>query len=255
MGLTGNRCGHAPHAPALDLAVPVRTGQGGMPLVLTRAMEYLERYYESPSLFPTLDAANTSSRRQRSERREACVRLLKALLRYVDITSLRVGFASPEGFKPITLDLLVDATGMHKRRVERAHADLKTAGIISCKQPRDTRPDGQIIGLAGIRAISKHLWGRLGLSRLLSKQRKAHSQKLKRKAAERHKKQEMAASQGLTMNAIAQGVAKRPSGRKPGQGHQEDQRRLQLLALEIKRRRPELTADQVNQQARQELGM
>lgn len=259
MALTGNRCGHNPGSPVLDLIAPVQTGKGGMPLVITRAMEYLERYYSSPSLFPSLDAANASDRQQRSERREACVRLLKGLLRYLDIASLRVGFAGPEGFQPITLDLLVRDTGLPKRRLERAHRDLKAAGLLSCSQPRQRRPDGQIVGLAGIRAISKHLWGRLGLSTLLERQRKRHSQRLKRKRMEKLRARQDTpaekANRGLMNKAIANTLGgssrkkPKPETTAPPGVTDQDRKDQMLIALDLRRERPEMSAKEINELA------
>ncbi len=254
MPLTGNRCGHSPATPCLSLTAPVKTGQGGMPLVITRAMEYLERYYSSPSLFPSLDAANASDRQQRSERREACIRLLKGLLRYVDITSLRVGFATAEGFQPITLDLLVRDTGLTKRRLERAHRDLKAAGLLSCRQPRERSADGQIRGLAGVRAVSKHLWGRLGLGNLLKRQRKQHSARLRQKRMEKGATKAEKANTGLMMGAIrnAFGSSSRskpkPQPTPPGVTDQERRQHLKL-SLDLKRQHPDWTAKEVNQAA------
>lgn len=253
MALTGNRCGHNPGSPVLDLVTPVQTGKGGMPLVITRCMEYLERYYSSPSLFPSLDSANASERRQRSERREACVRLLKGLLRYVDITSLRVGFATPEGFQPITLDLLVRDTGLPKRRLERAHRDLKAAGLLSCKQPRQRSADGQIRGLAGVRAISKHLWGRLGLGNLLKRQRKQHSARLRDKRMQKHTRKEDRANAGLMMGALANAFGgssrkPKPTDTPPNVSDQERRQHLKL-ALDLKKQHPDWTAREVNQAA------
>jgi len=259
MEMTGNRCGHNPASPLLDLSATVPTGKGGMPLVITRAMEYLERYYSSPSLFPSLDAANASDRQQRSERREACIRLLKGLLRYLDIASLRVGFASADGFQPITLDLLVRDTGLPKRRLERAHRDLKAAGLLSCSQPRQRRPDGQIVGLAGIRAISKHLWGRLGLATLLERQRKRHSQQLKKKRMEKERARRETpaekANAGLMQRAIANtlgGSSRRkpkPETAGPPGATDQDRKDQMMIALDLRREHPDWTAKEINERA------
>lgn len=245
MVATGNRCGHSPSAPLLNLTVPVASGKGGMPLVITRAMEYLERYFSSPSLFPTLDAANQSDRQQRSERREACVRLLKALLRHVDIPSLRVGFQEPDGFKAVGLDLLVRDSGLLKRRAERAHHDLVQAGLLSCKQPRKRTEDGRVVGLNAIRCISKHLWGRLGLSRLLERQRKRHSDA----RTQREPKPETKAGAALASRAALQGfntpLPFRRSPRLP-QETEAVRKAHALAALRIRQARPELSRDEVN---------
>ena len=82
VNLGGNFCGHDPSDPILNTLNPVKTGKGGLPRVLSLCMERMDSYYARPSkVLPTLNAANGSQRQQRSERREACIRLLKALLK------------------------------------------------------------------------------------------------------------------------------------------------------------------------------
>jgi len=108
------------------LTKPVKTGKGGIPRVLTLCAERLKDYYNNPrQLIPSLDLANGSERQQRSERREACLLLLMALLKYMDLASLRVGIPTEDGFLSLTVDYLAKQTGMALRRVERALADLK----------------------------------------------------------------------------------------------------------------------------------
>jgi len=133
--LGGNFCGHDPRNPRFTLTRPAKTGQGGIPRVLTLCAERLKSYYAHPrQLIPSLDLANGSERQQRSERREACVLLLTALLKYADLASLRVGIPTPDGFLSLTVDYIAQQTGMTLKRVERALADLKTA------RPGDPRP-------------------------------------------------------------------------------------------------------------------
>jgi len=78
--LGGNFCGHDPRNPRFTLTRPAKTGKGGIPPILTELAARLEHYYAHPrQLIPSLDLANGSARRQRSERREACVLTAKAL--------------------------------------------------------------------------------------------------------------------------------------------------------------------------------
>jgi len=85
---------------------------------------------------PSLDLANGSNRQQRSERREACILMLTVLLKYTDLASLRIGIPTPDGFLSLTIDFLAKQTGMALRRAERALADLKAAGLVTCPTPQ-----------------------------------------------------------------------------------------------------------------------
>ena len=131
--LGGNFCGHDPQNPRLTLEKPAKTG---IPFVLTRLMALLKSYYDNPrQIIPSLDLANGSERQQRSERREACLLLLTVLLKYTDLASLRVGIPTEDGFLSLTVDYLAKQTGMALKRVERALADLKAAGLVTIANP------------------------------------------------------------------------------------------------------------------------
>ncbi len=179
----GNFCGHDPANPAFTLAKPAKKGKGGIPRVLTLCMERLKDYYYRPrKVIPSLDLANGSQRQQRSERREACVCLLAALLKRMDVTSLRVGVPTKDGFMNYTVDYIAKDTGMTLKRVERALHDLKAAGLVTVSQPRQLRPDGSWKGLAAVKAVSKQLFGVFGLASMLKKERDKASKRLKKKA-------------------------------------------------------------------------
>jgi len=128
----GNFCGHDPRNPRFTLTRPAKIGKGGIPPILTELAERLQDYYHRPrQLIPSLDLANGSNRQQRSERREACVLLLNALLKYTDLASLRVGIPTQNGFLSLTVDYIAKQTGMTLKRVERALADLKTSSLVT----------------------------------------------------------------------------------------------------------------------------
>ena len=178
----GNFCGHNPAKPAFGLTKLVKKGKGGIPLVLTTCMERITDYYKSPRLYiPSLDLANESDRRQRSERRESCVRTLIALLNHTDVTSLRVGFPTADGFVNLRFSKIVALTGMNKRRVSRAVHDLKAAGLLTVAQAREKSKDGTWKGLVAVKAVSKQLFSMFGLSDMLKFERKKASKKQKLK--------------------------------------------------------------------------
>jgi len=246
--LGGNFCGHDPRNPRFTLTRPAKTGQGGIPRVLTLCAERLKSYYAHPrQLIPSLDLANGSERQQRSERREACVLLLTALLKYADLASLRVGIPTPDGFLSLTVDYIAQQTGMTLKRVERALADLKTAGLVTLAQPRQRRPDGSWKGLAAVKAISRHLFTIFGLDRILKQERTKASQRLKQQAQQWAREAGQATSEekragqarlALALKALSS-LPGRPgvSGGKPKHkppDDLEDRRRLNLKLAELK---------------------
>lgn len=182
INLGGNYCSHDPDNPVLTLAKPALVGKGGIPRILTLCMERLDAYFTRPKkVIPSLNLANGSTRKQRSERRESCILLLKALIKRVDLVSLRVGIPTAEGFSCYTLDYVALDTGVALRRIERAMHDLKAAGIITVSQPREQQSDGSWKGLAAVKTISKHLFGLLGLAEMLKKERDKASKRMKQK--------------------------------------------------------------------------
>ena len=238
--LGGNFCGHDPRNPRFTLTRPAKTGKGGIPRVLTLCAERLQDYYHRPrQVIPSLDLVNGSARQQRSERREACVLLLTALLKYTDLASLRVGIPTPDGFLNLTVDYIAQQTGMTLRRAERALADLRTSGLVTIAQARKPLPDGSWKGLAAIKAISRHLFTIFSLGRILKKERTKASKRLKQKARQWAMKADKATHAGLAQVALTLKALRGNPGRKPEPRHKppddlEDRRRLNLKLAELK---------------------
>lgn len=176
----GNYCGHNPDAPRLGLVKP--TTLKNRPKILQRLQEELRQYYYSPSRLPSLNAANRSKRQQRSERREACLLVLAAVLEYTDLTSLRCGVPSADGFQSLTFEFLAEYIGIGMRRIERAVADIKFANILTVSQPRQLQEDGSYRGLAAIKSVNSLLFGAFGLLKWLKHERKRASERLAKKA-------------------------------------------------------------------------
>lgn len=83
------------HAPTPN---EIGAPRGNRPRILVEMQMRLDAYLDDPSRhLPTLNAANESVRQQRLERRTACVQLLRALLKYLDLVSLRVGIPQRDG--------------------------------------------------------------------------------------------------------------------------------------------------------------
>ena len=179
----GNYCGHSPESPRLGLLKPVTGSDKTLPGILRELQERLERYYSSPNTLPSLRNANRSAqgRRMRSERREACLLLLKAIIAHTDLVSLRCGFPSKQGFISLTLDWLTDFTGLGFRRAERALADLKRANLITVSQPRQLQEDGTWKGLAAVKAVNRLLFTAFGLGRRLQHEKQRASDRLAKK--------------------------------------------------------------------------
>lgn len=176
----GNFCGHQPDAPRLELVKP--STLNNRPKILQRLQEEVRQYYRSPSRLPSLNAANRSKRQQRSERREACILVLNAILEYTDLASLRCGVPTSSGFQSLTFEFLAQFTGMGLRRIERAVADLKFGNILTVSQPRQLQEDGSYKGLAAVKAVNSLLFGAFGLLKWLKHERQRASERLAKKA-------------------------------------------------------------------------
>lgn len=175
----GNFCGHSPDSPRLDL--PHASTLKARPRVLAKLQQEVRQYYRNPARLPSLNAANKSKRQQRSERREACLLALSAILEFTDLASLRCGIPTREGFVSLTIDYLVKFTGMGLRRMERAIADLKNANILTIAQPRQLNEDGTWRGLAAVKAVNRHLFTAFGLARWLKHERDRAAARLQKK--------------------------------------------------------------------------
>lgn len=184
---SGNRCGHSPAAPALALPAPPRVGLGGHPRILTTAAERLDEYYWAPvKVIPSLNAAHEGPRRQRSERREACIRLAKCLLKFCDLATMRVGIRP--GADPRRLDLkgvefLADQSGLTLRRAERALHDLQVAGLVFVREVRELQPDGGYRSFVAIKTLARDMFTVLGLSVALELERKKAKKRLEERIA------------------------------------------------------------------------
>ncbi|HEK2572444.1 TPA: hypothetical protein SMT25_005598 [Pseudomonas aeruginosa] len=176
----GNFCGHRPDAPRLELVKP--STDKTRPKILAELQSRVRQYYRSPRYIPSLNAANGSRRQQRSERREACLLLLNAILEFTDLSSLRCGVPTSAGFISLTLDYLVQYTGMNMRRAERAMADLKRANLLTVSQPRQLQEDGSWRGLAAVKAVNALLFTAFGLHERLRHERDRAAKRLAKKA-------------------------------------------------------------------------
>lgn len=262
----GNYCGHHPENPRIGLMEPVRKGKGGLPGVLTTLMERVVRYYDSPWTIPSLNLANQSTRQQRSERREACLSALWAILKYTDLASLRVGVPTPDGgFVSLTVRYLAKQTGLEQRRMERAIGDLKAAGLVGIHPRCKQRPDGSYQGKAAIKTVPSLLFALFGLGQRLKFERARAAKRLKKKQRQQQQapgNRTARARRSLTARAALdsagsalKGLGSKARGRKappngvPSGDEIEQRRQAQLLAVEYKQANPTWTATECREAA------
>jgi hypothetical protein len=218
----GNRCGHDPAHPQLDLA---RETSARMLAFITAAMATVEAFFHDRRNrpFPELLVLG-GCRFKRSERCEAIVRVLKCLLYFMDMVTLRVGLArANDHCIGITEQRIAGWTGLSFSRVQRALADLRAAGFLFSRQPRETRADGSFIGLAAVRTLSKNLFRRLGLSiRLELEQKRAHKRRQEQRLLDLKRESSTRPADPLLrrlVGRLARAVAADPSPPAPRTSH------------------------------------
>lgn len=190
MGLRLQRLRRQQVLPLLPagLPEPPRTGKGGLPAILTDAMAALSGYMAAPNrYFPILNAINGSTRQQRSERSGACMLLLAACLKYLDLASMRVGVPQENGtMLNLRVTWLAKHAGLSERRAERALRDLKMAGLIDIEQRHHRTGPDTWRGLVALKAVSKDVFAALGMTRRLDIERsKARMRQAMQQAATR----------------------------------------------------------------------
>lgn len=260
----GNYCGHDKHEPKFTLAKPLKKGKGGLPRILTLALERFHAYYANPSLFPSLNHANGSHRQQRSERREAIVVLMAVLLKYTDVASLRVGIPGNNGFSNLSLDWLAKQTGLSHDRAKRAWADLRSSAIISSTQYREKDSDGNWIGHNSVKCFSKSFFSALGLGRMLAFERKKASKRLYKKIEAANAKPNLSGKARFALytsmlgNRIASEQKRKCNAQKPSQAppdelSTEERKKLSQIKIRLKAENPDLSREERNNMALLEL--
>ena len=230
----GNRCGHEPATPRRFTPPPSHKAR---PTILLRLGERLHDYYGTPQgTLPSLNLANGSDRQQRSERREACLIVLNALIHYLDLVTLRVGIPKANGeVTGLTVDFLVERTTLCKRRVERATRDLVNAGIIRVHPVTKRDASGSYIGKGAIRTVTRTLFAVFGLEGWLKHERDRAAAK-RRKLRMRMMKRDMARRDMFTGDLFKQ-------RRQPGRPEESQNRTAELTRLMASR--PDLSIEAI----------
>ena len=194
------------------------------PQILREIKLRLQRYFTSPAgWLPQLNAANGSPRQQRSERREACVQLLRAFVKYCDLRTLRVGVPGKEGWLDFTFDYLAEQAGLPLRRAERALKDLKGAKLVTVRrqcevqEAQDSANKVRFRGLAAITYLTPAVFESFGLGRRLRIERNRAHLRWARRANQQRKHDTKAAAQVAALaDSLTEKIAGIARRRRPG---------------------------------------
>lgn len=173
----GNFCGHYPESPTLATLITI---PDKLPSVLTEICIRIRAYFSNPDVLPTLNASNNSKKQQSSARREACILVVQAIALSTELSTMRCGIPSAEGFAPLTFKTLAKRAGLSLSRVNRAVKCLKRASLLSVTIIAD-RDDltGKFKGVPAIKCLNPMLFSFFGLGLMLERARKAAYKRLK----------------------------------------------------------------------------
>lgn len=176
VNLGGNFCGHYPDSPTLTtlIAIPDK-----LPSVLVKFCERVDLYYSNPDVLRPLNASNLSKKQQSSARREACILLLKSIALNSELSTMRCGIPTTEGFAPLTVNVLAKRAGLSISRAKRAMQCLKRASLIAVTIIAD-RDDltGKYKGVPAIKRLNDIVFSFFGLGEMLKRARKAAYKRL-----------------------------------------------------------------------------
>ena len=158
----GNRCGHSPHAPRHYLRPDVHRSR---PPVLEQAIRSAKEAYKLPKkLMIKLNQIHPKGKQKRSERREAIMAVSQALLHFVDLATLKVGFETSTGkFVYLDIDYIAKIAGLTYIRASRALRDLVKAGYLKLSRQFTQKGEGAFKGLPSLREITTQFFIDLGI--------------------------------------------------------------------------------------------
>lgn len=229
------------------------------PRILRELKIRLARYFDAPAQWlPTLNLINGSPRQQRSERRTACVQLLRAMLKYCDLATLRLGVPGQQGWIDLTLAYLARQAGLELRRAERALHDLQAAGLTKVRPQceRIETEDGEYYkGHAAIKYLPVKLFEAFGLGSWLNHERQRAQLRAQRKRARQHKQDRRAAEMAAQLVGAVHGRARRPQRSRDDDSAQraDYERSLMLRAGQIKSQHMDWDRDACYAEARRQL--
>ncbi|KVP38361.1 hypothetical protein [Burkholderia ubonensis] len=253
-----------PRGRAHDVALPERVWPEDIPTpappnsprILRTLSLRLERYLDRPARWlPALNAANGSRRQQRSERRIACAQLLRAMIKYCDLATLRVGIPAATGWVDLTLPFFADQAGLGVRRAERALRDLQTAGVAKIRRQcalQESSAGDRYKGLAAIKYLPPALFDAFGMRAWLQHERGRAHLRAQRRVAQQHKRERRAAAAALQTS-----LPEKSSSRFVECDHArrlaDYERSVMLRAAQLKSTHPEWDRDACYAEARRQL--
>lgn len=158
------------------------------------AFKNTTNYYYDPRYLPTLARVYGSRRKPRVDGCWSMVLVIRSLLLYLDLATMRVGYPSPDGFRPPKLTDIAGVTGLSMDQIWRSVTKLKRIGAIKIHRRSLEKADGSIVGLAAVRSVTPAFLRALGVSgNRLKKDREIASKRLEK----------LARSWGTTVRAVA----------------------------------------------------
>jgi hypothetical protein len=168
----GNRCGHDPRTPVLDLPAAINKK---LPKLLQDTIKKMRGFYANPSNFSFL---NHNDRQRRSESREAMVLVLSVLFQHLDLVTMKLVKVNEKGqHENVSIAYLHVQSGLSFSRFKRAWLGLIACGICKSFQQVDSTEEGQYKGLPSIKTITPVLFTALSLNKRLANSREFHSQR------------------------------------------------------------------------------
>ena len=225
--VAGNRCGHDPAARAGSNRRP-STPPGPRSSCNSRNGSGLLR---RPKVLPSLNAANGSPRQQRSERREACLDLLGALVHYLDLATCGWGYPGRRLDPRISLAFLAEKP-VSADAGPNGPAAICAAPGWSPSTPRPKTEDGPLQGQRPFAACPKPCSQVFGLSKWLQHERDK-AVKRRRRHRRRQETAATAADQGRREPELKPGSARnrRPTGTRRNGGDDTARRDTAHAAL------------------------
>ena len=159
----GNGCAHRVDAPRF---FERSTRQKRTYDVIHFCLANLQRYYFSPhEWLPNLTFARTSTRQQRSERREAIASVAQVLVNSVDMSSLYIASLKDGKKQPLSVVSIAKAANISQRRCERALLDLKRAGYLELLyRSRLDKTTGELRAQVAFKRFSRLFFYHLGIT-------------------------------------------------------------------------------------------
>jgi len=214
----GNFCGHNPTNPACYQYVRRLAEQARHPLLKT-AIRNLARYYRQPGMLQFLNPilSNGDDRRRRrdgeyrhirSERRDAIVCVLAAVLADLDLMTLRVGkttYGDSQGLLAPYFVEMAEATGLSLSRFENAMTHIRNGGYLSVTPRHERQEDGSYKSLSAVVCVREFLFPLLGISPIwLARAREHRAKQWKEKRLKFYAKRDQQITDKMTAKARAE---------------------------------------------------